>query len=269
MVDPALGLTIVFNGCIYNYQELRAELEAKRLPLLLHRRHRGHPQGLSRLGPGLRRRASTACSPSPSTSATAAGWCSAATASASSRSTCAPANGRLRFASTLPALLAGGDIDTSIDRVALHHYMSFHAVVPPPRTILQGRAQAAAGDRARHRARRRDQGHPLLDAELRARRRRPRGHPRGMARPRPGGAAPGGGAAHGRRRAGRRAALRRRRFQPHRRAARRSRPERPDDLLHRLRGGQRREGRRVRLFRPHRRALRHRPPQDLHRVRRA
>ena len=28
MVDPELGLAAVFNGCIYNYRELRAELEA-------------------------------------------------------------------------------------------------------------------------------------------------------------------------------------------------------------------------------------------------
>ena len=27
MVDNELGLTAVFNGCIYDYQELRAELE--------------------------------------------------------------------------------------------------------------------------------------------------------------------------------------------------------------------------------------------------
>ena len=27
MVDAELGLSMVFNGCIYNYQELRAELE--------------------------------------------------------------------------------------------------------------------------------------------------------------------------------------------------------------------------------------------------
>ena len=39
---------------------------------------------------------------------------------------------------TFPALLAAGDIDTSIDRIALHHYMTWHAVVPPPRTILAG-----------------------------------------------------------------------------------------------------------------------------------
>ena len=44
----------------------------------------------------------------------------------------------MRFASTLPALLAGGDVDTSIDRVALHHYLSFHSVVPAPHTILNG-----------------------------------------------------------------------------------------------------------------------------------
>ena len=54
----------------------------------------------------------------------------------------------------LPALLAGGDVDTSIDRVALHHYMTFHSVVPAPRTILAGRPQAAAGHRPHDRARR-------------------------------------------------------------------------------------------------------------------
>src|SRR5690606_15994024 len=46
--------------------------------------------------------------------------------------------GTLRFASSLPALVKSGNVDTSIDPVALHHYMSFHAVVPPPRTILNG-----------------------------------------------------------------------------------------------------------------------------------
>ena len=29
MIDPVLGLAVVFNGCIYNYRELRAELAAK------------------------------------------------------------------------------------------------------------------------------------------------------------------------------------------------------------------------------------------------
>jgi hypothetical protein len=45
---------------------------------------------------------------------------------------------RLRFASTLPALLRGGVVDTGLDRVALHHYLSSHSVVPAPRTIFRG-----------------------------------------------------------------------------------------------------------------------------------
>ncbi|MCF1592064.1 N-acetylglutaminylglutamine amidotransferase [Streptomyces muensis] len=46
--------------------------------------------------------------------------------------------GRLRFASTLPALLAAGDVDTSLDLVALHQYLSWHATVAAPHTVLSG-----------------------------------------------------------------------------------------------------------------------------------
>jgi asparagine synthase (glutamine-hydrolysing) len=45
---------------------------------------------------------------------------------------------RLRFASTVQALLASGGVDTEIDRVALHHQLTLHGVVPAPRTILAG-----------------------------------------------------------------------------------------------------------------------------------
>src|SRR5690606_4301095 len=31
-----------------------------------------------------------------------------------------------------------GDIDRSLDPIALHHYMTFHSVVPAPHTILRG-----------------------------------------------------------------------------------------------------------------------------------
>ena len=47
-------------------------------------------------------------------------------------------NGRLRFASTLPGLVASGGIDTSVDKIGLHHYMSWHSIVPAPRSILAG-----------------------------------------------------------------------------------------------------------------------------------
>jgi asparagine synthase (glutamine-hydrolysing) len=46
--------------------------------------------------------------------------------------------GGLRFASTLPALLAGGGVDTELDDIGLHHYLTWHSIVPAPRTILRG-----------------------------------------------------------------------------------------------------------------------------------
>lgn len=44
----------------------------------------------------------------------------------------------LRFASSLPALLACGDIDTTIDPVAFYCYMTFHSMVPAPRAMIKG-----------------------------------------------------------------------------------------------------------------------------------
>ncbi len=45
---------------------------------------------------------------------------------------------RFRFASNPQALLAAGDIDTSLNQVALHHQFTLHGVVPAPHTILNG-----------------------------------------------------------------------------------------------------------------------------------
>ncbi len=50
----------------------------------------------------------------------------------------APSAGRIRFASSLKALVASGDIDTSIDPKALHHQFTLHGVVPAPMTIYKG-----------------------------------------------------------------------------------------------------------------------------------
>jgi len=47
-------------------------------------------------------------------------------------------NNRLLFASNAQALLATGDVDTSIDSVGLHHQLTLHAVIPAPHTILSG-----------------------------------------------------------------------------------------------------------------------------------
>lgn len=46
--------------------------------------------------------------------------------------------GGIRFASNTQALLATGDVDTDIDPIGLHFQLTLHAVIPAPHTILKG-----------------------------------------------------------------------------------------------------------------------------------
>ncbi len=140
VVDAAAGLTGVFNGCIYNYRELRSELQAKG--------HHFFSSGDSEV-----------------VVKAYAEWgldfvdhlVGMFAVAITERDTgrlvlardrlgikplyLAESAGVVRFASTLPALLAGGGVNTEIDPVALAHYLSFHSIVPPPRTILRGVAK--------------------------------------------------------------------------------------------------------------------------------
>ena len=137
MVDPELGLALIFNGCIYNFRELRRELEAKGYrffsggdtEVILKAYHAWGKRCVERF------RGMFAF----------AIWerDSGRVVLARDRLGIKPLYfaelpGALRFASTLPALLAGGGIDTSVDPASLHNYLSLHAVVPAPRTILNG-----------------------------------------------------------------------------------------------------------------------------------
>jgi asparagine synthase (glutamine-hydrolysing) len=137
MTDEELGLTLVFNGCIYNYQQLRDELRTygyrffstSDTEVIIKAYHRWGADCVSRFlgmfafaivehrtGVVVLARDRLGIKPMY----------------------LAETPGRLRFASNLPALLAAGDVDTSLDKVALQHYMTFHSVVPAPRTILTG-----------------------------------------------------------------------------------------------------------------------------------
>jgi asparagine synthase (glutamine-hydrolysing) len=137
MADDALGVTVVFNGCIYNYRELREQLRAagytfrstSDTEVVLAAYHRWREHFAEHL----------------------VGMFAVAIVDrdadrlvlARDRLGIKPLylTGKarmLRFASTLPALLAAGQVDTDIDPVALHHYLSWHSIVPAPRTILRG-----------------------------------------------------------------------------------------------------------------------------------
>jgi asparagine synthase (glutamine-hydrolysing) len=136
-VDPLAGLTGVFNGCIYNYRELRAELQGlghvfasqgdTEVVLKAYREWGidfvDHLIGMFAVAIVERD----------------TGRAVLARDRLGIKPLYIAENGeRMRFASTLPALLAGGGVDTEIDPVALHHYLTFHSVVPPPHTILRG-----------------------------------------------------------------------------------------------------------------------------------
>src|SRR5690606_3089029 len=135
MGDQELGLSIVYNGAIYNYRELRRELETKGYrffstgdtEVLLKAFHAWGAECVERLNGMFAFAIVDHASKSVTLGRDRLGikplyYCRA--------------GGHFRFASTLPALLAAGGVSHRINPVALHHYMTFHGVVPPPHTLL-------------------------------------------------------------------------------------------------------------------------------------
>jgi asparagine synthase (glutamine-hydrolysing) len=137
MTDAEQEVTGVFNGCIYNYQDLREEL--------LGLGHRFRSTSDTEVVLAAYRQWGTAC-----VERFLGMFAFAVVEHRTGRLVLgrdrlgikplyvARAPGRLRFASSLPALLAGGDVDTSLDPVAVHQYLSWHATVAAPRTVLTG-----------------------------------------------------------------------------------------------------------------------------------
>jgi asparagine synthase (glutamine-hydrolysing) len=137
LVDPAEGVTVAFNGCIYNYRELRGELEGLGHRFFSTSDTEVVGKAWAQWGAGCVRRflgmfAFALVEHRTGRLALVRDRLGIKPLYLDERAD------RVRFASTLPALLAGGGTDTSIDRAALACYMSFHSVVPAPRTILAG-----------------------------------------------------------------------------------------------------------------------------------
>lgn len=137
MVDSALGLSMVFNGAIYNYPELRKELENLGYRFFSEGDTEVVLKGFHAWGEALLPRLNGMFAFAIWQRDTQELFL------ARDRLGIKPlylslTGERLRFASSLPALLQGGDIAGVLNPVALNHYMSFHAVVPAPDTLIAG-----------------------------------------------------------------------------------------------------------------------------------
>ena len=141
MRDAAHGLRVVFNGCIYNHRELRRELEG-----------RGHGfasasdtevllKGWAEWGEGMLDRLAGMFAFALVEERTGRLVLARDRLGVKPLYLAAAPGGGLRAASSLPALLRAGGVDTRVDPVALHHYLSWHSIVPAPRTILRGVAK--------------------------------------------------------------------------------------------------------------------------------
>ena len=137
MSDSYLDASIVFNGAIYNYQELRGTLEGMGFrffssgdtEVLLKAYRAWGDRFVERLN-GM--------------------FAFALWDKKEGRLLCgrdrlgikpfyySEISGAFRFASALPALASSGGVDTTLDKSSLHNYMTFHSVVPAPATILRG-----------------------------------------------------------------------------------------------------------------------------------
>ena len=137
MRDEALGLSVAFNGCIYNHRELRRELEQLGHTFASTSDTEVILKAWAQWGEGMLDRFAGMFA-----------FClredGGRVVLARDRLGVKPLyladlpDGGLRAASSLPALVRAGGVDTRVDPVALHHYLSWHSIVPAPRTILRG-----------------------------------------------------------------------------------------------------------------------------------
>ena len=137
LVDKDLGLALVFNGTIYNYRELRAEL--------MQLGYQFFSKGDSEVILKAYAAWGEDCVRHLNGMFAFAVWdvVRQQLFLARDRLGIKPLyytvnSRRLRFASTSQALLAAGGVNTDIDPVALQFHFTLHAVVPAPRTVLRG-----------------------------------------------------------------------------------------------------------------------------------
>ena len=137
MVDISTGLSIVFNGTIYNYPELREQL--------IGLGHHFNSQGDTEVILKAYAQWGEFCVERFNGMFAFAIWNQRDETLFAARDRMgikpfyfSQTQQRFLFASNTQALLATGNVDTGLDSAALHNMYSLHAVVPAPRTILKG-----------------------------------------------------------------------------------------------------------------------------------
>ena len=143
MVDPVLQLALVFNGTIYNYRELRAELIALGYAFFSEGDSEVILKAYHAWGEACVQRfygmfAFAIWDMPDGRNGRPARLFLGRDRFGIKPLYLAQDGQRLRFASSVQALLAGGGIDTRLDPIALHHHFTLHTVVPAPRTVLIG-----------------------------------------------------------------------------------------------------------------------------------
>jgi len=135
MIDDSL--TLVFNGCIYNYEALKVELEELGQTFVSHSDTEVILKAYRQWG--------MECVSRFEGMFAFAIWDDEQHQLLLARDRMgikplyyAPVEGGVRFASNTQALLEYEDINTDIDPVGLHHQLTLHAVIPAPHTILKG-----------------------------------------------------------------------------------------------------------------------------------
>ena len=137
MTDAATGCCIVFNGCIYNHDELRDELVSLGHAFTSRSDTEVILRGFIEWGESCVERLNGMFAFAIFEPASGDVFL------ARDRLGIKPLylmsiRGGIRFASSMHALTRTAGTSAMIDPIALHHYMTFHSVVPAPRTILDG-----------------------------------------------------------------------------------------------------------------------------------
>ncbi len=144
MADAEETVWVIFNGEIYNFRELRRELESRGHRFRTSSRHRSDRPRLQGSGAPASSTSSTACSASRSGTCGGSAWSWPGMPWGSSSSTTPYGTASVWFGSEMRPVLAALGLRPEVDPVALNLFLRYR-YTPSPLTIFQGIEKLAPG----------------------------------------------------------------------------------------------------------------------------